>query len=259
MSDWQNEVCCKIEEMSMYDFMSAMGITYLHPGMISSTKKLIELCQIESDTNVLNVGCGDGATLVYLAKRGCKKIMGIDISNDMISRAMERIKIEGVDNRVIVKVGDAQNIPFPENSFDVVISEAVLILVQDLNKALSEYIRVVRVGGLLGIIEPAWTKEPLEELVKEFHDFCKCKAAILTFDKWEQIFSEIELSKVEFLTFEGMGMEEFFKSQRFSTMSRMMLKFMSDPKVRKRMKEMMAFFSKRKGDVGYVIYVGSKK
>lgn len=255
----ENEVCCKVGELSMYEFMSAMGVAYLHPGMLISTKKLVELCEIGTDTKVLNVGCGDGATLVYLAKSGCKKVTGIDISEDMISRAMERIKREDVEGSVVVKGGDAQNIPFADASFDVVISEAVLILVPDQKKAVSECVRVVKVGGLVGTIEPAWTKEPSEELVKEFHDFCKCEARILTFDQWEHLFSGAGLSKVEFLTFEGMGMEEFLKSQRFSTMSRMMLKFMSDPRARKRMKEMMTFFGRRKGEIGYGIYVGRKK
>lgn len=251
-----NKGCCEISELPMYEFMSAMGISYLHPGMFSSTNKLISLCDIKQDTSILNVGCGDGATLVYLAKRGCRKITGIDISEDMISRALEKIKRENMEDKIIVKKGEAQDLPFPDSSFEVIMSEAVLILVPDQKKALREYIRVGKQGGLVGSIEPAWVKKPSDELVSEFHDVCKCEARIHTFDEWVQMFSEAGLKELNFLTFKGMEMDKCCKSINFLTLSWMMLKFILEPEVRKKMKGMMTFFCKRKEEIGYIIYVG---
>ena len=83
-------------------------------GGLKATRELIELCHIDKDTYILDVGCGAGATPCYLAKRHGCRVVGVDISEGMIDRSNERARREGVEDRVEFRVADAQNIPFED-------------------------------------------------------------------------------------------------------------------------------------------------
>lgn len=129
-----------------FDFQAALGMSK-HPGGLSSTKELAELCGITRPSYVLDVGCGVGATACWLARSiGCR-VVGIDISEEMIARAKERAKREGVEDKVEFRRADALKLPFKSNSFDVVIGESVLMFIKNRKKAIREYRRVVKKGG----------------------------------------------------------------------------------------------------------------
>ena len=96
----------------------------------------------------------------YIAKKyGCK-VVGVDISEKMIGHAKARAARKGLDANVSFIVGDAQNLPFEDGCFDVVISESVTAFLDDKSRGVSEYMRVLKEGGCIGINELTWTKEP---------------------------------------------------------------------------------------------------
>jgi ubiquinone/menaquinone biosynthesis C-methylase UbiE len=136
-----------------------------HIGSLDATDEIAELCGIGADSHVLDVGCGVGMTATYLAKTvGCRAI-GIDIRDQMIERARARAANEGVADRVEFRVGDACALPFEDETFDVVICESVIALVEDQSAVLDEIFRVLVPGGRVGLTEAAWVKPPTEELL----------------------------------------------------------------------------------------------
>ncbi len=111
------------------------------------------------------VGCGVGVTPCYLAKRyGCR-VAGADQTEKMDDRSKERAKREGIENRVEFRIADAQNLPFEDITFDAVICESVNTFIENKPRALSEYVRVIKPGGYVGLDEVTWLKEPPPELV----------------------------------------------------------------------------------------------
>jgi len=104
---------------------------------------------------VLEVGCGTGLVLKPLSQIA-SRAAGIDISQGMLAKASER----GLE----VKLGSATDIPFPDASFDTVVSLKVLAHVQDIRKAMLECARVVRPGGHL-VLE-FYNRSSLRQLVK---------------------------------------------------------------------------------------------
>src|SRR5512137_2903139 len=67
-----------------------------HMGGVKTTDELINLCHIDANSYVLDVGCGVGATPSYLVRQvGCK-VIGIDISDAMLARAQEKIIRDGM-------------------------------------------------------------------------------------------------------------------------------------------------------------------
>lgn len=146
-------------EKMYFEIQAEAGITK-HLRGLEGTKEIVELCKINKNSYVLDVGCGVGLTPIYLAKKiGCK-IVGVDISEKMISKAKQKTKQERVSDRIEYQVADARKLPFKDNSFDVIICESVLAFVGDKEKAIEEYKRVVKPNGYIGINEAIWIKKP---------------------------------------------------------------------------------------------------
>jgi ubiquinone/menaquinone biosynthesis C-methylase UbiE len=97
---------------------------------------------------VLEIGCATGFTSCMIANEyGCH-VIGIDLSEINIEKAIERAeKLELLN--VEFQVADAMNLPFEDNSYDVVFGVAITALLPDKEQALSEYMRVVRPGGMI--------------------------------------------------------------------------------------------------------------
>ena len=152
-------------EHPYFELQASWGMTK-HMGGLKATGELIELCHINKGKYVLVVGCGVGITPCYLAKRyGCR-VVGVDLSERMIDRSNERAKREGVGDRVECRVADAQNLPFEDALFDAVICESVNAFVEDRQRAASEYVRVTKPGGYVGLNECTWIKAPPPRLAE---------------------------------------------------------------------------------------------
>lgn len=102
--------------------------------------------RVAEDLDWLEVGCGTGALSAAIWEH-CKpkSLLAIDPSDGFLASARERVQHEGATFRV----GDAQEIPLPDASVDVVVSALVLNFVPDQKKALAQMRRVARPGGLI--------------------------------------------------------------------------------------------------------------
>lgn len=78
----------------------------------------------------------------------------------MVARSRERAEREKVTDRVEYRVADAQDLPFDADRFDAVITESVTVFPEDKQKAVSEYVRVTKPGGYVGLNESVWLKVP---------------------------------------------------------------------------------------------------
>jgi arsenite methyltransferase len=135
-----------------------------HLGGQQSTDELIEMCHITEDSYVLDIGCGVGVTPCHIAKTFGSRVVGVDLREAMVQRARERAEREGVGERTEFRVADAQELPFDDETFDVVICESVLAFLSGREKAMGEFVRVAKPSGTVGINESTWIKEPPPEL-----------------------------------------------------------------------------------------------
>lgn len=102
--------------------------------------------------DALDVGCGTGFLTLELASRG-HRASGIDFAPAMIARARGKAAAQGLGARF--DEGDAERLPYPDGSFDLVISRHVLWTLPHPEAALDEWLRVLRPGGRLAIIDGA--------------------------------------------------------------------------------------------------------
>jgi arsenite methyltransferase len=186
-----------VEEHPTYLELHAYSGATKHMGGLNTTKELIELCGIDEDTYVLEVGCGTGATARYLAQKLDCRVLAVDIRPSMIDEARERAGRGGVGNRVEFRVADATALPFEDAAFDVVLVESVTTFIQDKAAAIQEYARVLKPGRCVGLNEELWHQTPVPTEIVEYVAFTwDVHAELPTLEGW------VDLLKASGLTVE---------------------------------------------------------
>jgi len=120
-------------------------------------------------SRILELGCGDGSLWLKNSDRlpeDCEFVLS-DISKGMLKDAKRNLK--QVKNKFSFKVIDAQNIPFENESFDVVVANNMLFYMGDRNRALSEIKRVLKSGG--GLFASTTGKNHMKELIETVSNF----------------------------------------------------------------------------------------
>jgi ubiquinone/menaquinone biosynthesis C-methylase UbiE len=115
----------------------------------------IDWIEVPRDLRWLDIGCGTGVFTEQVI-RGCSPaaMVGIDPSGAQLEFARERAGLSGVE----FHVGDAQDLPFPDNSFDIAIMALVVHFVPDPAKAVAEMWRALRPGGIAAAYAWDYTK-----------------------------------------------------------------------------------------------------
>jgi SAM-dependent methyltransferase len=151
-----------------YDFIGQLSgaLPGLHMGGEEATWTLLEMCRLERESRVLDVGCGSGYTACLIAERYGSRVQGIDLSEVMIAKAEERARRRALADRVEFRVADVFDLPFEDDSFDVALVESVLTpLPGDKGQAMGEMVRVIRPGGLIAVNESTFDASAPPELV----------------------------------------------------------------------------------------------
>ncbi len=117
----------------------------IRPGGPVLTERALEICSLPPGSLVADVGCGAGGTLEYLERTGLYHLVGIDPSETLLREASSRLETARLFR------GEAETIPFENDTFDLLFCECVLSIVDDKPAALDEFARVVKEGGLVAI------------------------------------------------------------------------------------------------------------
>lgn len=103
---------------------------------------------------ILDVGCGFGGTAIVLARNfPDSEVTGIDLSEPLLQRAELAARSANLDKRVRFEKADVQQIPYAEDSFDVVLNLNMVHLVEDPIRMLNEIERVLTADGLLFVAD----------------------------------------------------------------------------------------------------------
>ena len=124
-------------------------IDEFHIGGRESTHEVAELAKLGASDLVLDVGCGLGGTARYLSEKFKCNVVGIDLTEEYISIGKKLTEFVGLSDRVELRHGSALNIPYEDESFDIVWTEHVQMNIADKNRFYSEIARVLKPGGRL--------------------------------------------------------------------------------------------------------------
>jgi demethylmenaquinone methyltransferase/2-methoxy-6-polyprenyl-1,4-benzoquinol methylase len=135
---------------SRYDFLNhflSMGIDKLW------RRKIIRILRSFHPQEILDVATGTGDLAIKTARIKPQKIIGVDIAEEMLVVAREKIKKKNLAGIIEVKLADSENLPFENDSFDAVTVAFGVRNFEDLDRGISEMNRVLRPGGKVVILE----------------------------------------------------------------------------------------------------------
>lgn len=104
---------------------------------------------VEPGVKVLDSGCGEGILSIMMARKGVR-VIGSDISRPNIEKCEQVARKNNIDNIKFI-VADSEKLPFPDNSFDLVVSSHVLEHLPDFDKGLLEIMRVTKKRAIIAI------------------------------------------------------------------------------------------------------------
>lgn len=140
-----------------------LGETF-HPGGEALTLRLGTLLQLGPASTVLDVASGQGTSALLLAQQfGCR-ILGIDYGEGAVQRANERARERGLNHLVTFRQGDAEHLPVPSATFDAVLCECAFCTFPNKATAATEWTRVLKPGGRVGLSDLTRTGEVAEDL-----------------------------------------------------------------------------------------------
>jgi arsenite methyltransferase len=138
------------------------------------------LAQLNAGEVVLDLGSGGGIDVLLSAKRvgPSGKAYGLDMTDEMLALANENKRRAGMENVEFLK-GEIENIPLPDNSVDVIISNCVINLSADKDRVLREAFRVLKPGGRFAVSDVVTRGEMLPEIRRSVLAWVGCIAGAL--------------------------------------------------------------------------------
>ncbi len=120
---------------------------------ISWRKNVFKIVKKQLPASILDIATGTGDMAILYAQTDAKKIVGLDISSGMLEVAKTKTKKKNLEEVIEYKLGDAEHLPFENESFDVVTVTYGIRNFEDLEKGLSEILRVLSPNGMLVVLE----------------------------------------------------------------------------------------------------------
>jgi len=143
------------------------------------------LAELKPGETVLDLGSGGGIDVLLSARRVSPggKAYGLDMTDEMLALARENQKKAGIENVEFLK-GEIENIPLPDNSVDVIISNCVINLSADKERVLREAFRVLKPGGRFAVSDIVTRGEMHPEIRKNALLWAGCVAGALEEDEY---------------------------------------------------------------------------
>lgn len=250
----------KQKEVTFFEAISITGLGDIHPNGIQATNELLKYAGLKDEDHVLDIGCGTGKTSCHISKKmGCK-VVGTDISSDMIFMANKRAASTKLEKKVNFITADLQNLPFENDSFDAIILESVMIYVNK-EKALNELKRVLKPDGKICANEFTWLQKPNISLVNKTSEILNASVEILTIDEWKSLFQSNGMVPVVLKTYDFKMSSLYQIRKLFSqgvTAFQILYKALNNPKILKKILEIKKHFSKNSDFFGYSLIIARK-
>lgn len=253
------------ENSSIHDFDFSLICEYFSslerqgPGSPDVTIKALSFIDNLTDKSLIaDVGCGSGGQTLILAQNAPGNITGIDLFPTFIDLLNENAKELNFDNRVKGVVGSMENLPFQDDSLDLIWSEGAIYFM-GFERGLKEWHRFLKKGGYVAVSEASWfTNERPDEINSFWNDAYPGIDTIS--NKVAQLQNTGYIPVASFILPENCWIEHFYKPQATAQKA-----FLAKYKGNKAAEEFIAneqremeLYFKYKEYYGYVFYIGKK-
>lgn len=248
----------QVRELDPYAFLAVLGKRVIHPGGRASTDQLLRLAAVRPGERVLDIGCGVGTTAIRLAREHGAQVVAADIASLMRERAQTNVGHARMTDRVSVENADIRSLPYPDDSFDVVVAEAVTMFVSR-RRAAAELARVTRPGGRMLATEFYWRAPPTAEAREVFLGEVCPGMQFDSIEEWTEIYRGAGLIdiKTESGPFEMMTARGFLTDERGHAPA-VLARAMSRPAYLRKMAWMVPRMARAIPYLGYVLVMARK-
>jgi ubiquinone/menaquinone biosynthesis C-methylase UbiE len=189
-----------IDSLAYTDFISLIREENRPPGGKKTVREFLLNSFVDKDSKVLEVGCTNGFTSLEVARTLNCQVWGVDINRDSLKNAQLRVK----DEKVTFSYGNAYNLPFEDNFFDLLICSNATSFMNQKEKAFGEYCRVTKNWGFIGVCPMYYLTTPPKEVVENVFKEINVPITITSKDYWLSLFK-------------GAGLEVYYvKDYRFA-------------------------------------------
>ena len=160
-----------LDKISYTDFVSLICEENRPSGGKFTIREIAKNSFITKDSKVLEIGCTNGFSSLEINKLTNCTVVGIDINENSIENAQKRIVENGLDPaKITFEVGNAENLRFSDNEFDLIICGNAMSFVSNKSKAIEELKRVLKPNGFISVV-PIWYKEiPDKNIINKVND-----------------------------------------------------------------------------------------
>lgn len=133
-----------------YDFLNQLLSMGIHKGW---RRKAVNLLKEVNPKTILDIATGTGDFAIEAMKLNPDKVVGVDISEGMLKIGVEKINKLGLQNKIELKLGDSENLPFADNTFDAITVGFGVRNFENLEKGINDIYRVLNKNGMVAILE----------------------------------------------------------------------------------------------------------
>ncbi|WP_179005034.1 bifunctional demethylmenaquinone methyltransferase/2-methoxy-6-polyprenyl-1,4-benzoquinol methylase UbiE [Winogradskyella forsetii] len=123
--------------------------------------KVVKLVAQTNPENILDIATGTGDLAISLTSTSAKEIIGLDISDGMLEVGRKKIKSKNLDNVISMVIGDSEDLPFENDTFDAITVAFGVRNFENLEKGLTEILRVLKPNGIFVILETSVPTNPI--------------------------------------------------------------------------------------------------
>lgn len=180
-----------VHQMNYSEFVGFIKERNRPSGGIKTVHSVAVNAFLKATSKVLEIGSNTGFTSVNLSLlTGCE-VIGVDVNETSIAEARAYAEIQGGHGRVTFLKADATKIPFEDNSFDLVWCSNVTSFISNKEEAISEYLRVLRPGGILVAVPIYYRETPPKDIVEKVSETIGTPLTIRDKKTWKVLFEAV--------------------------------------------------------------------
>ena len=248
------------EDFNLAKFLrDDLGTTWLHAGGIAGTRRLLARLDVRGGMTVLDLGCGVGSAMRYIAKRVKCRLIGVDKDPEMLRRARRDMPSRLFPETHYVQ-GDALRIGFAANSFDRVIVQSVACF-NDNDALFGEIARILKPGGMVGMNEVTWRQPPSQAIEKVMcATICETFRGARLANGWVERMQAagLEDATCELHAFNASTPYQLLKEEGLVRTAGIMWRVLRDAELNMRLAAMSHLFSRCPEYFGYGIFTACK-
>ena len=181
--------------MSYVDLMAFLGEINRPPGGKDSVRRVIQNCFINKESKVIDVGCNTGYCSFEIVHTAKCHVTGVDLNRNMIKAADGFKKKDPFGFLVDFKIADAMKLPFKSEVFDVVFSGGSTAFIEDKEKAVGEYKRILKQWGFIADINFFYRIVPPIKLISQLNKLMDINIKPWKIDYWISLYKNCGLEK----------------------------------------------------------------